>query len=631
MALSGTSLTVTTLTTAGLLTNNTSGQVSSVTGSTLAALLGGAPTFTGLKLSGLSSVMLKVDGSGNIVQASAVTDYQTPITAGNNMAYSGANLGTVGAPSFSGLTLTNLTSTILKVNGSGIVTGATLSDYQLPMAAGTNLTLTGVTFATVAQPSFAGINCVTVGSQNIIYGTSAGSLLSGSSNILIGYQAAQNLTTGTYNTYIGTNASASSATVTGELVISSTAAAVNGKGANTAFLNYSSGLYITGNVIPNNGSTNVGIGLSALNAVTTGTYNIGVGSNAGRLISTGSSNVLVGYQAGNCLTLSSQNIAIGSLAMGGTGTVTANAAGNIAIGTSALFAATTTASNNIAIGANSSVVITTGTNNIAIGYNSLYNATNCSDNICFGTNAGNSITTGGGNIAIGGSSLSTGGTLTAGQGNNIGIGIASNLYVSAGATNNIGLGAYSNLNTSTGVSNISIGPYTQASSATGSNQITISTNGTSGTPISGKGNNTAFIDARSGLYSYMPAYGHFSSSNITSNLMYWNTTYFNQNISVSNQTVTFAIAGLYEITFSGSVQSVASGAMTGALRINGVEYTPSVYSFFYGAHGGAGTTQAISFTIMYRMAAASTMYMATGNLQGNAGLPTYLTIRYLGL
>jgi hypothetical protein len=614
MALSGTSLTVTTLTTTGLLTNNTSGQVSSVTGSTLAALLGGAPTFTGLKLSGLSSVMLKVDGSGNVVQASAVTDYQTPITAGNNMAYSGANLGTVGAPSFSGLTLTNLTSTILKVNESGTVTGATLSDYQLPMAAGTNLTLTGVTFATVAQPSFAGINCITVGSQNVIYGTSAGSLLSGSSNILIGFQAAQNLTTGTYNTYIGTNASASSATVTGELVISSTSAVVNGKGANTAFLNYSGGLYVTGNVIPNNGGTNVGIGLSALNAVTTGTYNIGVGNNAGRLISTGSSNVLVGYQAGNCLTLSSQNIAIGSLAMGGTGTVTANAAGNIAIGTSALFAATTTASNNI-----------------AIGYNSLYNATNCSDNICFGTNAGNSITTSGGNIAIGGSSLSTGGTLTAGQGNNIGIGIASNLYVSAGATNNIGLGAYSNLNTSTGVSNISIGPYTQASSATGSNQITISTNGTSGTPISGKGNNTAFIDARSGLYSYMPAYGHFSSSNITSNLMYWNTTYFNQNISVSNQTVTFAIAGLYEITFSGSIQSVASGAMTGALRINGVEYTPSVYSFFYGAHGGAGTTQAISFTIMYRMAAASTMYMATGNVQGNPLLPTYLTIRYLGL
>ena len=251
MALSGTSLTVTTLTTAGLLTNNTSGQVSSVTGSSLAALLGGAPTFTGLKLSGLSSVMLKVDGAGNVVQASSVTDYQTPITAGNNMAYSGANLGTIGAPSFSGLTLTNLTSTILKVNGSGTVTAATSSDYQLPMAAGTNLTLTGVTFATVTQPSFALINCVTIGSQNVIYGTSAGSLLSGSNNILFGFQAAQNLTTGTYNTYIGTNASASSATVTGELVMSSTAAVVNGKGANTAFLNYSNGLHVTGNIIPN--------------------------------------------------------------------------------------------------------------------------------------------------------------------------------------------------------------------------------------------------------------------------------------------------------------------------------------------------------------------------------------------
>ena len=297
MALSGTSLTVTTFTTAGLLTNNTSGQVSSVTGASLAALLGGAPTFTGLKLSGLSSAMLKVDGAGNVVQASSVTDYQTPITAGNNMAFTGSAIGTVTTPSFTGLTLSGLATGLLKVTagivsvaptsdyqysqGSNITissgtistsatpsfTGLTLSglatgllkvtagvvglaaagtDYLSALTAGTNITISNNIVATTTLPTFAGINCSSIGNQNTLYGTDAGiNLLANSSsgNTFIGYQTGMSCTSGSNNLYIGKAANASSGAVANEGVINLTGSSIAGRGANTMLINSTAGLY----------------------------------------------------------------------------------------------------------------------------------------------------------------------------------------------------------------------------------------------------------------------------------------------------------------------------------------------------------------------------------------------------
>jgi hypothetical protein len=351
MALSGTSLTVTTLTTAGLLTNNTSGQVSSVTGSTLAALLGGAPTFTGLTLSGLGTGILKVT-AGVISLASAGTDYQTPISAGNNMAFTGSAIGTVTTPSFTGLTLSGLATGLLKVTAgvvsiaptsdyqysqgsnitisNGIIststtpsfTGLTLSglatgllkvtagvvglaaagtDYLSALTAGTNITITNNTIATTTLPTFAGINCVSIGNQNTLCGTSAGiNLLSNGSggntfigyqagmactsgglnlafgngamssgtaltgqgynmaigtaslynvsgtsqyNIGIGYSTGYNLVTGSNNLYIGAAANSSSGTVSNEGVINLTGSSTAGRGANTMLINASAGLY----------------------------------------------------------------------------------------------------------------------------------------------------------------------------------------------------------------------------------------------------------------------------------------------------------------------------------------------------------------------------------------------------
>jgi hypothetical protein len=219
---------------------------------------------------------------------------------------------------------------------------------------------------------------------------------------------------------------------------------------------------------------------------------------------------------------------------------------------------------------------------VAIGYQSLWNATaECSDNICIGTNSGQSIiTNGGGNIAIGGSSTSVGGTLTNGQGYNIGLGIASNLYISANASNNIGIGAYSNFNTSSGNNNISIGQATQASSATSGNEITISTNGTISVPISGRGNNTALIDARNGLYSYSPAYWWGYADNHTGGIITWFEYSDRKGISIKvgdRTQLLLPFIGLYEIALSGNVYVGATNQLinvyvNGSLYLNNACY-----------------------------------------------------------
>lgn len=543
-----------------------------------------SPQFAGLTLGTLSGVLKATAG---VIANNATTD---DLTEGKTNLYftdaraRGAFSAGTGISIASGVITNTAPATITSITGTAnqiIVSGTSAITLSTPQDIGTG-----------SSPQFARLINSSIGTSNLLLGTSAGNSITTSTGIVaIGESALSLLTTGIQCTAIGYQALRDTT------------------GNNNTAVGHRAGRSIT------TGFQNTLLGSNAGREMTTGNYNSLFGMSAGFNISSGNTNFCLGLNAGYSITTSSDNISIGAYTM----------AKN-------LNPITVTNGRNVAIGHYASHSLEgTPANNISIGYQSLYNATSCSDNICIGTNAGNSITTGGGNIAIGGSSLSTGGTLTAGQGNNIGIGIASNLYVSAGATNNIGIGAYSNFNTSTGVSNISIGPYTQASSATGNNQITISTNGTSVTPITGLGDNTAFIDARSGLYKYMPAYGFFRSNNNISNSIHWLTPLLSQNITVSGKTVTFALAGLYEATFSGTIQSVALGPTTGQLYVNGLQYPSSTYAFYYGAHGGAGTTQALSFTIIYRFSAGGTMFMNTVNAQGNGFLPVYLSIKYLGL
>ena len=600
-------------------------------------------------------------GSNNVTIGNSAGRGVSPLTTGSNNTYigtasypssaspsneivigamtgNGSNTCSIYAPS--GLYVSNLITGVLKSNASGLITSNATTDdllegktnlyFTTSRARGAFSAGTGISIAAgvITNTAPATITSIT-GTTNQINVSGTGALtLSTPQDIGTGssvqFARLINSSVGTRNLLLGTNAGAAittgvDAVAIGNVALSTLSTAINCTAVGSRTLsncnaNNNTAVGFRASETLTSGFQNTTVGAFAGAILTTGKYNSLFGMSAGGNISTGDTNFCLGLNAGYSITTSSDNIAIGAYTM----------AKN-------LNPITTTYGRNIAIGHYASHSLAgTPENNITLGYQSMWNATSCSDNICIGTNAGNSITTGGGNIAIGGSSLSTGGTLTAGQGFNIGIGIASNLYVSAGATNNIGLGAYSNFNTSTGTNNISIGPYTQASTATGSNQITISTNGTSGTPISGKGNDTAFIDARNGLYYYSPAYGHFKSTNNTSNLMYWNTTLLSQNISVSNQTVTFALAGLYEVNFSGSVQANSGGTPNGQLFINGALYSPSQFAFYNSNPAGSGFVCPLSFMIQYRFTAGSTMYMATGNCQGNISIPSYLSIKYLG-
>ena len=274
MALSGTSLTVTTLTTAGLLTNNTSGQVSSVTGSTLAALLGGAPTFTGLTLSGLGTGILKV--TAGVISLASAADYQ--LSAGTNMTVTGSAIGTVPSPSFTGLTLSGLATGILKVT-AGVVGLALTSDYQAALTPGTNITIVSNTLSVINGPTFTSL---TLGSLNGVLSAVAGLV----SNVNL----SPSLTfTG------GTNTLATIQDIRTTASVQFLALTLGSLG--TGVLKVTSGVVgvaVAGTDYAASTGTNQLFGTGTLPALTTGTNNIAIGNAAGSIVTTGTYNIYIG-------------------------------------------------------------------------------------------------------------------------------------------------------------------------------------------------------------------------------------------------------------------------------------------------------------------------------------------------
>ena len=274
MALSGTSLTVTTLTTAGLLTNNTSGQVSSVTGSSLAALLGGAPTFTGLTLSGLGSGILKV--TAGVISVASVVDYQ--LSAGTNMTVTGSAIGTVASPIFTGLTLSGLATGILKVT-SGVVGLASTSDYQAVLTPGTNITIVSNTLSVINGPTFA----------SLTLGTLSG-VLSAVSGVVSNVNLSASLTFTS-----GTNTLATIQDIRTTASVQFLALTLGSLG--TGLLKVTSGvvgLAVAGTDYAASSGTNQLFGAGTLPVLTSGTNNIAIGNAAGAIVTTGTHNIYIG-------------------------------------------------------------------------------------------------------------------------------------------------------------------------------------------------------------------------------------------------------------------------------------------------------------------------------------------------
>jgi co-chaperonin GroES (HSP10) len=176
------------------------------------------------------------------------------------------------------------------------------------------------------------------GSDNVLIGTSWGSLTTASKTVAVGYTALSSLTTGGNNTAVGADALFTNATGNYNTALGF-AAARQGSRSNDVSLGYRAGIYgigTSGNVsigfragehvsdIDNvlignqagfgasdsNFDQTVAVGAFALQQLTTGADNVAVGHQAGTALTTGGSNVLIGYKAGSTLTTESNKLYI---------------------------------------------------------------------------------------------------------------------------------------------------------------------------------------------------------------------------------------------------------------------------------------------------------------------------------
>jgi hypothetical protein len=488
-----------------------------------------------------------------------------------------------------------------------------------PASTSVNVSVSQQTYTQIGPTGYTGPNSAILTNNNVFLGVNSGqNVTTANFNVGIGENALQNLTTAGRNTAIGYNA------------LTTLSSGNVGLGGNNTCVGYNAGRNATG-------VQNSLFGASCGSSLTGGgSYNNLFGMSSGSNLTTAQNNTAMGVNSLYSGTTCQNNIALGNYSMGRN-----------------LTALTGVSGQNIGLGNYSSYNLSgQAENNITIGYQSMYNATDCSSNIVIGVNSGNSITTGGGNICLGNSSTSTASTLTNGAGLNIGLGTASNLYISTNAIQNIGIGGYSNFNTSTGCSNISIGTYTQALSATGCNNIVISTNGTSGTPISGRGDNTALIDSRSGLYSYIPYSINLWNNNAATVSQVEQWTLFNTaNSGIANigttPTITSGVltnipVGVYNFNITGSLYgSNQTYYPTLQYRASGGSYVRvglSMPSF-----GGAWTCP-IAITANIRISNvndAIRLWYDTGTPYSNVGtipaiyfgsyLPRYMTITFISL
>ena len=240
--------------------------------------------------------------------------------------------------------------TIAGKSGAGVAGGSnTQVQYNSSgsLAGSANMTFNGTTLTATNDASISGLTVGKGGgavSTNTVVGNGAGNGNStGSQNTIMGYQAGYNNTTGPQNTFVGYTAGYSS---TG--------------GYNSA-LGYQAGYAIT------SGTSNTALGRYSMasSAGVTGTSNTGVGDSALQYVTSGYNNVAVGYASLNSNTSGYNTVAIGLQA--GLAHTTGNASTFVGW---AAGAGVTTGVNNICIGAqagNTTTPITTGAQNIHIG------------------------------------------------------------------------------------------------------------------------------------------------------------------------------------------------------------------------------------------------------------------------
>ena len=277
---------------------------------------------------------------------------------------------------------------------------------------GTNLGLGGT-----GGIAFGGTRYLSASTTNdsITFGENAGETFNGSTTyyIAIGYEAGRYASsTGNYNSMIGFRAGYNNIGLSNNIMgpqagYNNTGSQNNIFGTNAGYNNTGTGNNFIGTQsgqLSYSGDYNSYIGAYA-GRNSSGSYNNFIGENAARY-NTGSYNDVMGYRAGY-YAAGSYNVLVGAETMLGSGVASTSRSNNVAIGRRAGYNATTGADNNILIGYQAAENLTSGSKNIVIGYDiDLVNASDSNTlnigNLIFGTTLdGTDTTVSSGKIGIG--------------------------------------------------------------------------------------------------------------------------------------------------------------------------------------------------------------------------------------
>ena len=416
-------------------------------------------TFPGLD--GNNGQVLTTNGNGGLSWASVSSDSGVDTnTTNSSMSLSGTTL-----------TLTDSASNNLTADLSSIDTNTTNSSMSL---SGSTLTLTDSSNDTVSADlsSFITIDTNTTNSSMSLSGNTLTLTDSASNNLTADLSSLS----GSSNIDGLSDAKSEGTDFSGSLLI---------------------GHQTTGTL--DAAENNTGVGIGALDALTTGDYNTALGNQALTTNTSGNNNTAMGYQALYSNTTGYNNIALGFHAL------YSNTTGyqNIAMGHEALYA-NTTGINNTALGIRALFSNTTGKDNTAVGYRALYSNTTTNNNTALGYEAlYNNV--GRDNTASGYQALNRN---TTGF-NNTAMGIQA-LYANTTGNDNTAMGLSALLNNTTGENNTAMGSGAGRNNQTGSENVFIGYKA----GFNETGSNKLYIANDDGDGDRL-IYGDFSTGNMT--------------------------------------------------------------------------------------------------------------------
>ena len=357
LSLPGT-LTIPAMTTAGILTNNASGLISSSAGTDGQVIIGktsGIPAWANLTAgAGISiangantiTITNTISGAGASVFVTNVGNANT--SGGQIRILGGTNINTAGGTD----TVTvNLNKNVILPPTSG---STTTPPYQGMFGIGSSSSSYGFPGDRFLH-SFSG----TAGTyrNNCFIGHGSGNMSATTANNItaVGESAAAHITTATECTMVGANAGGSITSGSNNCLFGDSAGTlITTSDNNSAFGHWSSSRLI--------GADNCSFGANSLEIATSSNYTSCYGSNSGKAISTGDNNCLFGYNSGLALNSGSYNCAFGSNVLQAATT----SSYNVAIGYQCLLGLTTSTGGNVALGYGTLTGLKTGAYNFGV-------------------------------------------------------------------------------------------------------------------------------------------------------------------------------------------------------------------------------------------------------------------------